>query len=139
MCLDYINEVHLNPKDNKWITGYKIMIVYENGPLQSIVFPFRYIKEKNILTERIVYGKIYKDQNNSILSLTECGDIVAAYLTGFHVFPGLYGAASYKMTIQSSHRSLYKIVKVKYRKVTTIGRQSTHKCVVAKEIEFLED
>jgi hypothetical protein len=134
MCLDYIDKAYLNPIDEEWQIGYKVMVFYGINE-EYIYFPFHSI----LGFSGVIYNKKYEVMQDFIIVLERNDDIIAAYLSGFHIFTDIKSAQSYSKTLcLTKNCEQYIIVKVKYRKVTAIGRQSIYKCVVAREIKFVE-
>jgi hypothetical protein len=137
MCLDYIEEVILDPIDTEWKVGYKLVAL--TGDYVGPIYQNREQQYKRNIQ--------YKDTNNNIIEIYEYliqysntindPHISNAYPTGFHIFISLDDADCY-LTFCGNITN-QKIFKVLYRQVVAIGTQFDYKCVVAREIEFKEE
>lgn len=125
MCLSYAEQIWIDPQDEDWKIGYKVLT-----DRISPIFDYRFKLGINV-DEKISFIGIYDAETLRMQN---------AYLTGFHLFTSKKDALAYKNYITFYER--YYVRKVRYRKVTAIGKQDCHAiyidCVVAREIDILK-
>jgi hypothetical protein len=127
MCLDFIEENYLKPMDREWKIGYKVMIKVSEGEFS---FPYYEISHICKIGQHLIDTAEYRLSSNR--------DMSKIYLTGFHIFCNISGAQSFLKDNFASW-DFYKICKVKYRKITAIGIQNKSTCIVAREMELLDE
>lgn len=140
MCLNYIEQIFLNPQDEDWKIGYKCVIQNKSESIYGDV-----IVEDNIYITSSIRNYLFEI---GTINRSSDGFIISNYFTppeqlpinayiypaGFHIWVNKKDALNDKLYSEN-------IIQVKYRQVVAIGKQLTYfgdeelaDCVVAKEI-----
>ena len=123
MCLDTVTKIKLDKSG----VGWKVYELHK-GKLCGDMF-------SSGLAGKVIHRKVNKwlSEKDFRDKIAEIGSLIYPY--GFHIFTSKLGA---KVWIRQGGRTLdCVIIKVKYRKGHTLGKQRRHKTIVAKEMLIL--
>lgn len=150
MCLKNITELHVDPIDTEWKTGYKVFSKERNGEYRGIFYTFFLYKMNEEYQEITLLNQPALDYIYSFD--TDCEhyeDLFITYQKGFHIFLTKEDALDYYFTMRNCPDFQYLdlvIVKVEYCAVTAVGLQEINykkdvclDCVVARKMKLVEE
>jgi hypothetical protein len=131
MCLDRV-QVHYDPPEPVVRAGWKVIQVLTAGWVPPIL---RY----GIISRAYdAWVEAQDDIFNCGMRELKCAQSLQSYKPGFHIFRSKQAAERWRR-VYALNSNYYKVVRVEYRDLTSIGKEGNAMVIVAQKIMIRKD